>query len=192
LTAAAKVVPAAGAKAVAELALGVLDEAVLADRFADALTLAGVAESAARRSRISALVSRAQAQAKELKEVQTEFEAAKVAMETLKAKPDDPSAHGTAGRYLSLRKGDWDKGLPHLAKGDNSALAEIAKKDLASPTKATEQVDLGDVWWDRAEIEKVSHVKAQFQRRAAHWYQRAAVPGRYHPGEGREADQAGG
>src|SRR5262249_49638139 len=136
LTAAAKGTPASAAKAVGELALGAADEATRADRFADALALVGVAESAGRRSQTPALISRAQARDKELKALQKEFAAAKEAAETLKTKEDDPAANALTGRYLCLRKGDWDKGLPHLAKSDDPALAALAKKDLEKPTTA--------------------------------------------------------
>jgi len=76
-----------------------------------------------------------------------EFERAKQANTTLAKKPDDPEANFTAGKYLCLVKGDWDKGLPLLAKGSDAKLKELAQKELAGPKDAAEQAAVGDGWW---------------------------------------------
>ena len=50
--------------------------------------------------------------------------------EKLKTNPDDPQANLALGRYRCFAKGDWEAGLPLLAKSGDAALASLAKKAL--------------------------------------------------------------
>ncbi len=65
--------------------------------------------------------------------------------------------------------GDWDTGLPYLAKGSDAELAEAAKKDLAQPSKSADQVAAGNLWWSLGE-KKTGLEAARLKNRAAHWY----------------------
>ena len=75
------------------------------------------------------------------------------------------------GKYLCFRKGDWAKGLPLLAKSKDAGLAAAAKKDGEQPTEAKDQTDLGNAWWDLAEIAK-DQERIGLLRRAVHWYRK--------------------
>src|SRR5262249_35214751 len=118
----AKTAGAAAARTLAESCLAAADEAGRAERVDVAEGLLGTAETAAGRSQTPALVTRAQAKDRELKEAKKDAEQARAAEASLKEKPDDPDASAAVGRYLCLRKGEWEKGLPHLAKGPDSPL----------------------------------------------------------------------
>src|SRR5262249_14401733 len=72
-----------------------------------------------------------------------------------------------------LVKGEWDKGLPMLAKGSDAKLKELAQKELAGPKDAAEQAAVGDGWWDYAEIDKPG--KRQLHARACYWYEQAVA-----------------
>ena len=85
-------------------------------------------------------------------------------MATLKEKPDDPDANLIVGKYQCFTKGDWDKGMPMLAKGSDEKWKALAEKDIAGADSANEQVKLGDAWWDVS------------KERAVYWY-RLALPG---------------
>lgn len=167
--------PGAPAKAVAEVALAAADEAARAERFDVALKLLSVAEPAAFRGQALALRTKAQARDKEVRETQKEAEKVKALVKTLKAKPEDPEANDVTGRYLCLRLGDWDRGLPYLVKSNDADFAGAAKKDLAKPTTGQAQMELGNSWWALAEKEKGLSAQAELQRRAAFWYQQAAT-----------------
>ena len=95
--------------------------------------------------------------------------AAEAAQAQLKAKPADASAHLALGRYLCLLKGDWEAGLPHLARGDNPELKALAEDDLKhvplpwqpeagkqppAPVPAAAAMKLSDAWWELAEQAK--------------------------------------
>src|SRR5262249_17742223 len=76
------------------------------------------------------------------------------------------------GRYLCLTKGQWQRGLPMLAKGDDAKLKALAEKDLTKPKDAKMQVELADAWSELGESMKGTpniHVMG----RAFHWYAEA-------------------
>ena len=62
------------------------------------------------------------------------------------ANPEDAEAHLALGRNLCLDD-DWKSGLPHLAKGSDHELRQLAERDLASPSEPAVQVELADDWW---------------------------------------------
>jgi WD40 repeat protein len=165
--------PAAN-KVLAESYLALIDEALAADDFGAVVHLASLADAAAHKAGNVALLSQVQAREKEVKEIQKESEAVKEAKAKLEQTPDDPGASLAVGRYLCLRKGDWDKGLPLLAHCSDAALMTAAKKDLGQPQDAAAQVEVGDSWWDLGEPRKDS-TKTALLARAAHWY-REALP----------------
>jgi WD40 repeat protein len=165
--------PAAN-KVLAESYLVLSNEAVATDDFDAALHLVALADAAAHKTTHVALVTQVQTRDKEVKEIQKESRTAKEAMATLEKKPEDPEANQTAGHYLCLRKGEWDKGLPLLARGGDAGLQAAAKKDLVKPQEAAAQVEVGDSWWDLGESRKDSTRKALLAR-AGHWY-REALP----------------
>jgi WD40 repeat protein len=181
LTASAKAAAAAtvnaGAlnRAVAESALAVLDELVAAEDYEKALRVVPLAETAARKAQQAAFYKRVEARLKEVKDAQKDHEAARAARGVLTRQPNDPEASLTVGKYLCFRKGDWEQGLPLLARGNDKALQDLARADLARPTATADQRKVGDGWWDLAEASPELG-KTPLQRRAAYWYQQA-VPG---------------
>ena len=93
-------------------------------------------------------------------------------MSVLRVKPDDAAANLAVGRWQCLGCGDWDKGLPHLAKGGDAELADAAKADLAQPQTAADQIALADRW--RGLAEKRSGLEsARLKARADTWYRLA-------------------
>jgi formylglycine-generating enzyme required for sulfatase activity len=76
----------------------------------------------------------------------------------------------------ALIRGDWEKGLPYLAKGSDAALRELAGRDLAAAAgeDPQERLAVADGWWKLVEKEKGA-IRAQFAARAHHYYE-AALP----------------
>src|SRR5205807_5449263 len=69
-------------------------------------------------------------------------------------------------------KGNWDKGLPLLAKSGDPALAELALLDLKNPPTGTAQAELGARWSKvAARLQAVAARNALL--RAYQWYQQA-------------------
>jgi hypothetical protein len=84
---------------------------------------------------------------------------------------DDPKANLDVGRYYCLIRGEWEKGLPLLAKSDHAQLQSLALAELRAPTKPTEQVELADRWWELSEQEQAREKTLRLH--AASWYLRA-------------------
>jgi hypothetical protein len=160
---------------VAQAYLALAGEAEDADQYEAAAALASKAESAARTGKDAALADEAQSRRKEIEALRTEHNAVKDAEKTLKETPDDPAACLAVGRFVCLAKGDWEKGLPLLARGSDAALQALAEKERAAPATAEQQAALGDGWWDAA-AGKSGTAKARLQARAVHWYEKA-LPG---------------
>src|SRR5262249_28833642 len=146
-----------------------------ADDFELALSILAVAESVSRKlASTDAAYKAVQTVIKETKERQKEFKAAEAARMVLGKEPDDAKANLAVGRYACLVKGDWNAGLPNLAKGEDATLKVLAEKELAVPGDAAAQVALGDAWWDYGSKDSGRN-KLLALRRAGHWY-REALP----------------
>ncbi len=162
----------AAVKAMFDLAALALEEEQFdaADQFAGVcLALAVKARDVEMRKQEDALVKRIRVAARL-------FEKYRPAFETLEQSPDDPDANLAAGEYLCFQKGDWPRGLRHLARGSDAALKALAEADRAKPRDPAEQIALGDRWWDVADSLIAAVQKSTVQSRSARWY-RPAVAG---------------
>jgi formylglycine-generating enzyme required for sulfatase activity len=159
-------------KAIAEKAVEVMDEAVAQDKFEAATRLGKLALSEAFKAHDRELSQQVRARMKDVEQAAKVFVEVEAAANKLKTIPDDPGANAIVGRYACLVKGDWDTGLPMLAKSDDESLKSLAAKEMNNPTNVDEQAALAETWYGLAEGEK-SAAKKNLQLRAAHWYWRA-------------------
>ncbi|MEQ8787932.1 MAG: hypothetical protein RIC55_16620 [Pirellulaceae bacterium] len=95
------------------------------------------------------------------------------ARDVLAKSPHDPAANLTLGWYLCLEKGDFEAGIPHLAKSNDRALKPAAQRDLAVDENASLQtlIDVGDAWYDAA---TAASENEPFLARAHDWYSAAS------------------
>jgi serine/threonine protein kinase/WD40 repeat protein len=157
---------------VAECALGAAESAVAADNHAAAARLLRVARSVSvsvRNTRLQQLTGEWE---KRLEAIRKEHEEAKAADKVLAADPANPAANLTVGRYQALGKGDWGRGLPHLAKGADAKLRAVAERDLDTPPKAAAQAGVADGWWNLA-ADATGDARLAMQRRGLFWYRQA-------------------
>jgi hypothetical protein len=94
--------------------------------------------------------------------------------ELLLRDPADRKANTTVGRYYCLTKSDFVQGLPHLARGADGELKELAVEDLRSRRSAVDQLALADRWWSFAETLKSDLESRNARNRAREWYLVAA------------------
>lgn len=158
----------------AEQYLQLADDALAREDFDLAVQSAGSASGVARKSKDLPLAARADARAKEISDLRLRSDKVKAARNKLAAQADDPEANLILGQYLCVDKGDWEAGLPLLAKGSHPALKNAALRELAKPAAPAEHVAAGDAWWDAGEKESGGARKALWQR-AIRWYE-AALP----------------
>lgn len=83
--------------------------------------------------------------------------------------PSDPAANSAVGAYNCFSLGNWNEGLPMLAKGSDPATKLLAATELAQPKTAVEQLALADGWWGISE-RQVGPSQVTVQRHAVSWY----------------------
>ena len=165
------------ARALAEAWMDLAQEALAADRYDTASTAVSRAASAARSARDAALAASAKELSGRVSALRKEFFSVRKHVATLKTDPDDPAANAAYGSFLCLVKGDWERGLPLLAKGSDGSLRDLAEQERAGPESPERSVALGDGWWDLASKEKKGSVrKGRMLGRAGYWYVEA-LPG---------------
>jgi len=160
-------------KAVIDAFLTLADDAVAIDNYDVAERGARAAERYARKARNAAFVADARAKLKDITTLRAAHEKVAKAREVLATNPENPAANQTVGEFLCFTKGDWDAGLPHLARGSDETLKALAARELASPKDADGQVALADQWREAADKESNEHRKSSLLARAAHWYETA-------------------
>ena len=132
-----------------------------------------LATAAARRAKDPQFSRDVMARGHEIEHLKTRYAVVAKALETLAADPENAEANLAVGQWHCFAKGDWEKGLPCLAKGSREDLAALAKQELAKPAGAKDQVAVADAWWALAEKDH-SESKLKFQARAVFWYEQAA------------------
>ena len=160
-------------KRIAAAAMRLVGEACEAEDYGIALAAADVAESMATRAKDPAFILTVRARNQEVHQAQSQQRRARTASQLLREKPDDADGNSICGNYYCLWRGDWEAGLPMLAKGSEPVLRSAAQTDLSMPTSSNEQKELADTWWLLATQQK-GMVARHLQARAAHWYERAA------------------
>jgi hypothetical protein len=155
---------------VAEIALDLIDEALLADNFEAAEKLVQTADSAAAKAKSLPLLALVKQRGPEVQSLAKAHERFREFVIRLKKNAKDPQANLEAGKYLGLARGDWDRALPYLAQGSDKALKELAQQDLAKPQTLKQRIEQGDRWWNLAEKEK-GKARDQLRLRAAFWYE---------------------
>ncbi|MDB5338049.1 MAG: hypothetical protein JWN70_3668 [Planctomycetaceae bacterium] len=159
-------------KELLEKLLPLIDGLKSAERFQQAIELATLAGPVALKAKDKAAQADVNALKKEAEELAKEFAIADAARKTLESSADDAEAKSKWGRWLCLRKGKWDEGLPLLAAGDQAQLKSLAESDLKNPTDQAAIVQLSNDWLSFANSKK-DHSEAQFADRAMFWLQQA-------------------
>jgi formylglycine-generating enzyme required for sulfatase activity len=90
-------------------------------------------------------------------------------VEKLKTSPNDPAANTAAGSYLCFGRGDWETGLPLLAKGSDANFKQLAILELSRPAKAEDVIGLADGWWG-VSAKQLGAFQLQIRRHAASLY----------------------
>jgi len=154
-------------------ARGLLAEALHA---ADIETADAILNAAAPSSRVlkdRALVAEMTKGKKEVERLLKRKEAVKKAVEEVKTDPANAAANQTIGEWFCFVAGQWDKGVPLLAKASDEKLAAAAQQEAANPADPDGQIALADRWWGIADGYEGTE-KERIRERATHWYQKAS------------------
>ena len=154
-----------------EKILSLIQEALAAEKPDPAERLLVIVRPMSKAVRDSATVTkRVQTLAKavaESQQLQAEVEKARQRLET---QPDDPEANQRMGAYLCFLKGNWDEGLPRLAKAADAGLRQLAQSELSNATFVNQQYALAKAWWALADTQGVK-ARRQILLHASHWYE---------------------
>jgi len=162
------------AKLVIDAAVALIDSSIASDDYDSAKRALALASASARKTQNVALITQLASRTREIDQLKRDFAGAQSAQEKLKSSPDDAEANLTLGKFYAFGKGDFERGLPYLAKGSDEGIAEAAKSELAKPDKPEGQLALADTWWAMGEKEK-EPMKGTLQNRAGEYY-RLALP----------------
>lgn len=143
-------------RTLARYLMGSANESVTADKYEAAKRLADMAQSAAARANDPALLRTTAARAKEVREVEAAYAAAKPALAAVSKGATDADSSLAAGRFKCFFKGEWAGGSLLLATGSDATLKDLAGKELGGLGDADQQSAVADGWW--AEAEKVQGV----------------------------------
>ncbi|MCE9529763.1 MAG: SUMF1/EgtB/PvdO family nonheme iron enzyme, partial [Planctomycetes bacterium] len=152
-----------------------VDELVQANHYEFAKKATALTLDVARKTNDPNVIKQASLKLKDIEIREKLFGEVQAARKVLTTKPDDPAANTTVGRFLCLIEGDWDAGLPLLAKCGDANLKEAAIKELAGPQESAQQMEAADAWWNVAEKESGT-LQQMLQQRATAWYE-LAMPG---------------
>jgi hypothetical protein len=156
----------------ASFALIAADEAVEDDAFRAAERIVKVAEANAAPAGDARLKALVPERLKELAALRKAYEPIPGARKTLALRPDDPEANLVVGKFYSLAKGDWNRGLPRLALSSDSRFKDLAKSDLETGSDPDAMAELGDRYAAQADMEG-DPAKTHLLWRACYWYERA-------------------
>lgn len=111
---------------------------------------------------------------KEVGALQKAFAKLAKARDALEKSPDDPAANDAVGRFYAFAKGDWDRGLPPLARSPDGPVKSAATLELRRPADIDTQVKLGDLWREVADSDRDENAVSCATLRARYWYLSAA------------------
>ncbi|HEX3134731.1 MAG TPA: LamG domain-containing protein [Planctomycetota bacterium] len=170
---------------------GLVDDAIVIDDYAFAQRAAKEADAFSRRLKDPSFAARTKLLLSRVKLLDDEFKkVGAVTADLLSNIPVD--AHLRLGRFLCFIKGDWPRGLPHLAAGDDADLTAVAQTELTlsaesaalakstDPTAATKVTEpaallkIADGWYDVSQKQH-GQAKDEIQAHALAWYRRAAT-----------------
>ena len=154
------------------------EEAVARDEYETADRLLSLGGVAARKANNKIMAGELATLKRDVARTVRAYAPVEKALGVLADNPLDSEANGEVGRWRCFENNDWARGLTYLAKGEDTTLADLSKRDLNALENligADQQRQLGDGWWELSQNERgVS--KAAYMCRAIYWYQKA-LPG---------------
>ncbi len=153
-----------------QTAMVLSEELLVAGRYDLCVKAALVAESLSRKSHDPGATGWASDWAHDADAIQQEATRIAPALAKAKGPKSDAATCSDAGRFYCLFSGQWEMGLPMLAKGSDATLKALAEKELASADALSPaQVLLGDQWLDAA-AKQSGFARDSAEHRACYWY----------------------
>lgn len=170
--AAKSALPAATRKGVVVSGVEYVDELLARDKYVEAAQLIADLQIAVRSLRDRELGIALAERRKTGSQLFTQYQQVEAAFADLQEDSDDAAANLVAGRFYCFAKGDWQRGLPLLAKGSDEQLKQLAEREMAAPATGDDRLALAAAWWKLADAGEGHFADGQ-RARAAMWYKTA-------------------
>jgi len=172
LAKAARRATAESAQAVADAAIRMVDELLARKDFSSAIKSLSIASTMAGRAKNPQLLAQTKQLAVQVRDQEKLAKKGDQLVAKYRANTADPVACQELGGHLCFDEGNWDRGLPLLARGADAELAAIARADLDG-AGGSSPAALADKWAAWADKQRPSGPKAAAQERACEFYARA-------------------
>ncbi|MBC7856873.1 MAG: hypothetical protein IAF94_25865, partial [Pirellulaceae bacterium] len=163
---------------IASRLLAAVDEAISDQRFSAAEDFARLATKVSAKGKDLELRKTISQKRTDLARLKQHFAKVEEARAKLAADANDREANQVIGRFVALGVGDFENGIPYLAKGgDNLFVAAAAADVKASVLEKGAALAAADAWHKVAEAIKGDDksASAMAMRRARDWYEAAAA-----------------
>lgn len=158
----------------ADDALRLFDEAVLADDYETAEEAGRLASIIARATKDRMRSEQVRIRVKELAELRREFDKLAASRERLQQAPDDAEAHLALGQFDCVWKRDWPQGMAHFNLSGDPAWRELARDELLKSHRPAEKLALAERWLALAET-ATGEPRVSYQVRGIEWFQKATA-----------------
>lgn len=128
--------------------LPLVDTLVESEQYDTAKRVVELALSIARGCSDGGMLKMVTTKATEIDEIISQYKTVEEYAAILKEKATDPKANLELGKFRCFVRGDWERGIPMLALGNDETLKKLAKTELQDKV---DYVTAGDAWWEYAE-----------------------------------------
>ena len=129
------------------------DEFSVASELAKSLSVSLRSQLPHAKTELESLAARAKLLDRKYKQLKSDFK-------TLESDPANEKANANVGEFYCLTKGDFEQGLPFLAKSTVSPVQKLAKHELGLQDPTTpERLTTADQWWAMGETKKLKGFK---------------------------------
>jgi hypothetical protein len=150
-----------------------IDDAVDDDDYAGAQKLLAELRTEAKRAKDQVLLAEALEQGKEVTKLARDFEKIGKHLKTLEKSPNEPKASLGVGKYYCVVKGNWLRGLPLLATGEDAKLAALAADESGGILQPDDQIAIADRWWQYSQKVSDANERIAYQQHSREWMIRA-------------------
>jgi uncharacterized protein with PIN domain len=159
-------------KGLLDLCVALAQKAVDKDDYEFALRCMGLALSVARKTGSDELQMYVKRRRAQIEYARKQYAETRTAAARLAGNSHDADANLAMGKFFCFAKGDFERGLPLLAKGADQDLKQLAQRELGQLQDAQAQAELADAWWELASDEN-DQAKMQILDHARKWYEKA-------------------
>ena len=153
------------------LTLELIADCVADDRYRHGQQYMQVLQSTSRKGQLKQWNERLKQESKQLDQTARAFKSIARQLAEVRKGGGSQDANQAVGEFYCFRKGQWDTGLPYLAKGSDVKLSKLAQQELGRPENISQWLQIADRWWD------LDHPQSKLHAREIYAQQRERATG---------------